>query len=397
MEYITVTEGKAKLLVPNPDLFRRPDGVYEPSWAPVFYNPKAVVNRDLSICMLSSAVTYLKLNSLNIADVLAGVGVRGIRYILEVPSINYVILNDKNPEAVKIIVKNIELNALGSSTKVFCSDANLLLYKLKEEGIRLHYIDIDPYGSPTPFLKSALLCVVRGGLLGITATDIAPLSGIKYLAGSRKYDTRLVRTDFYYEVGLRTLLGYIARRAAELDRYVEPLMCVFHDYYYRILIRVGKGVRKAQEMLSSNIGYITYCRNCLSRNYVNDLNSIIITCPRCGSRNDVLGPLWVGSTKSDDFINNLVSIINTQYNYLSSFQVISKLVMIVKEELDIPYYYDITELASKLRVSMPKTKDVINCLLGKGFKASRTHYKSTGVKTDADYEVVKECIRSCSR
>jgi len=396
MEYITVTEGKAKLLIPNPDLFRRPDGVYEPSWAPVFYNPKAVVNRDLSVCMLASATTYLKLNSLHIADILAGVGVRGIRYILEVPAINYVILNDNNPEAAKIITKNVELNGLGSSAKVFCSDANLLLYKLKEEGVRLHYIDIDPYGSPTPFLRSALLCVVRGGLLGITATDIAPLSGIKYFAGSRKYDTKLVRTDFYYEVGLRTLLGYIARRAAELDRYVEPLMGVFHDYYYRVLIRVEKSVRKAQEMLLSNIGYITYCRNCLFRNYVNDLNSVSTTCPKCGSKNDVLGPLWVGSIKSNDFINNLVNTVNTQYNYLSSFQIINKLVVIIKEELEMPYYYDITSLASKLRVGMPKTGDVINCLVSRGFKASRTHYRTTGVKTNADYDVVKECIRSCS-
>ena len=33
-------------------------------------------------------------------------------------------------------------------------------------------VDIDPYGSPSPFIDAAVQCVSEGGLLMVTATDM---------------------------------------------------------------------------------------------------------------------------------------------------------------------------------------------------------------------------------
>lgn len=38
-------------------------------------------------------------------------------------------------------------------------------------------VDLDPYGSPSVFLDSAVQCVADGGILMCTATDMAVLCG----------------------------------------------------------------------------------------------------------------------------------------------------------------------------------------------------------------------------
>ena len=42
---------------------------------------------------------------------------------------------------------------------------------------RFAVIDLDPYGSPTPFLDAAVQSVADGGLLCVTCTDMAVLCG----------------------------------------------------------------------------------------------------------------------------------------------------------------------------------------------------------------------------
>ncbi len=45
-------EGKAYILAPRKELFTRPDGIFEPAWAPIFYNPVMMDNRSLTVLSL---------------------------------------------------------------------------------------------------------------------------------------------------------------------------------------------------------------------------------------------------------------------------------------------------------------------------------------------------------
>lgn len=47
-----IQEGLAKLVIPRMDEYRRPDGSIEPAWMPVFYNPQAIVSRDVTVSVL---------------------------------------------------------------------------------------------------------------------------------------------------------------------------------------------------------------------------------------------------------------------------------------------------------------------------------------------------------
>ncbi len=393
MDYTIISEGKVKLMIPRPELFLRPDGVYEPSWAPVFYNPRATLSRDLSVLVLASLVKARGLDSLMVADVLAGTGVRGIRYVIEVPNVGTCVLNDADPKAVEIIKKNVEINDIVEKVHIYLEDANILLYRLKRNRMKLDYIDIDPYGSPVPFVRSALWSVRRGGFIGLTATDVATLSGSKPLAGARKYDCRLIKTDFSYEVGLRILLGYIARRAAEMDRYIEPIIGFYHDYYYRVVIGVNRGALKAHEVIKENIGFIYYCINCLFRTYSRDIEAGVLRCPSCGSKTELIGPLWVGDIIDPNIIKNAIDDVNKDYNYLSTRNDILKLLSLIKDEAKIPYYYNINVIASKYKLNMPKIIDIINYLKDLGYEVSRTHFTPVGIKTNADLDEILKAIK----
>lgn len=50
---------------------------------------------------------------------------------------------------------------------------------LMYESRRKHFdaVDLDPYGCPSIFLDSAVQCIANGGLLLVTATDMAVLAG----------------------------------------------------------------------------------------------------------------------------------------------------------------------------------------------------------------------------
>lgn len=159
---------------------------------PVFYNPEMKLNRDICILLLKSVPSELK-----IADILAGTGVRSIRLLKELPKsrIKTVDINDCNPEAEKLIKKNLKLNKIkGKKAVVHCKDANDFLI----ESNGFNYIDIDPFGSPNPFLDNSIRRLARDGILAVTATDTSALAGSHPDSCKRKYWAMPLRNELMH-------------------------------------------------------------------------------------------------------------------------------------------------------------------------------------------------------
>ena len=391
---VVISEGRVKLKVPDPSKYLRLNGVYEPAWAPVFYNPQMTMNRDLSVIAL---VTIFKSTSLTsspvVLDALAGTGVRAIRYCVEVPATSLCLANDVDPRAVKLIEENSVLNNVQDRVKVFHEDANILMYRLKKERQKVDFIDVDPFGSPAPYVRASLWCVRRGGVVAYTATDTAPLSGSRWRAGSRKYDVSIIKTDIGHEVGLRVLIGYIARRAAEIDRYVAPLLSYFDRYYYRVFVRVAKGAGKANNMIRQDIGYLKYCPNCGYRSLIREIDNL--TCPNCGGRLHLIGPMWVSSLADNVFVSDMLSNLESrQYHYLQTARNARKLLQVLLHEVDLPLVYNIVKLSQMLKVDMPKRDDLIKCLRELGYKAVKTHLHGGLIRTNAGVKDITYCLRS---
>ncbi len=65
------------------------------------------------------------------------------------------------------------------------------MYLRRRPRDRFSIIDLDPYGSPTPFLDAAVQSVADGGLLCITCTDMAVLCGRNSAKGPLPYYIRI--------------------------------------------------------------------------------------------------------------------------------------------------------------------------------------------------------------
>jgi len=168
-----VQEGDVKVLVPKLKAFVKSSSEYAPSKAPVFYNPTMEFNRDLSVLALQTYQKMLEKEAF-ICEPLTGCGIRGIRYAKEVKGVKKVIINDINNRAFRLTQKNVELNNVSQLVKVKNEDVNRLLSHYAAPHRRFNIIDVDPFGSPASFLDSAIRAIRNGGLLALTATDMAP-------------------------------------------------------------------------------------------------------------------------------------------------------------------------------------------------------------------------------
>ncbi|KHJ96699.1 N2,N2-dimethylguanosine tRNA methyltransferase [Oesophagostomum dentatum] len=112
---------------------------------------------------------------------------------------------------------------------------------------RFHAVDLDPYGSASVFLDSAVQCVADGGILMVTCTDMAVLCGNTPETCYNKYGSTTVRLKCCHEMALRILLRSIDSHANRYSRFIEPLLSISVDFYVRVFVRLHTGARMTKD------------------------------------------------------------------------------------------------------------------------------------------------------
>lgn len=387
-----IREGMANVIVPKLEAFRRGIWDYAPSKAPVFYNPLMRTCRDIAVLALQSYQRIVR-RDLSIAEPLAGCGVRGIRFAIEVEGLGSIYLNDINEKAYAIIQHNIQLNDLTSRIFASNEDANLFLARYAAPKKRLDFIDIDPFGSPAPYMDSALRALRNGGLLALTATDMAPLCGVYPRVALRKYGGFSLRTEYCHEIAVRLLAGCLAMTAAKYNIGVKMVFSHSTDHYARLYALVNYGAKSADKSLEE-MGYILHCFKCFHREVHREMIlAHNMTCCECGSILKAAGPLWIGEIADKNFCTlmeeNLKSL---KYEHIGSEA--RRIVSLVKEEADAPAtYYVIDKICDRIGSPTPPLKEVIDHIREMGFRAVRTHFHGRGIKTDAPASAVIKVVR----
>ena len=100
------------------------------------------------------------------------------------------------------------------------------------------WIDIDPFGTPAPYLNSIIENVNDNGILGIAATDTAVLCGAKPSVCFKRYGAYSMKRVAAKEVGVRILLGKIQTLAKKNGRSIEPLLSYSEGHHLRVFLRV---------------------------------------------------------------------------------------------------------------------------------------------------------------
>lgn len=330
----------------------------------VFYNPRMRFCRDLDMLL------YSELDTKEYLDALSATGVRGIRAMLEANC--NAIFNDIDPKAVEIIKKNLEINGL--SAEVHNRDANVLMRERKFE-----HIDLDPFGTPSYFIDTA--CYSAKKYLSITATDTSALCGSATRSGLRKYSVFAVKIDAYHEIGLRALIGFIAREATKYEKVIEVLASWAKEHYYRVHLKVKKSTAKSADIYKK-IGYLFYCKRCYSKR-VAPMNGECYDRCECGEKLTMIGPIWLGELKNSEIIKSMCKKADKQAK---------KFLERLKDELDLPTAYNIHDIARGLGIKIPKMDLIIEKLRENGFLASRTHYSGFCIKTNANTKDIKEVL-----
>ncbi|RLI05376.1 tRNA (guanine(10)-N(2))-dimethyltransferase, partial [Candidatus Bathyarchaeota archaeon] len=310
MEYLDfpvkkIREGLTEVFVPDLDFFEKPF----PSYLPVFFNPIMELNRDFAVLVLQVFQSENR-RWLDVCEPLAGCGIRGIRFAKEVEGVKKVVVNDINLKAYMLTQKNILLNKVENFVEAYNEDANFLLTKYAKKGGRFDVVDLDPYGSPIPYLNSALRATKSEGLLCMTATDMAVLCGVHQKACLRHYGAKPLRTEYCHELAVRILFGSVAVSAARIDLAVKPVFCHSTDHYIRVYVKVLRGAKKADQTLRQ-LGYIFHCFKCLNREVFHEIfPDFKLKCQVCGSLMDFSGPLWLGKLWEKEFVKKMVETVD---------------------------------------------------------------------------------------
>lgn len=360
----TVTEGSTDVFVYKSKESKKGPGSREGF---PFYNPAMEFNRDLSIVICQWFINNSK-NKVRLLDGLASSGIRGFRMANELKGCFEVFINDWDTRAYHLIEKNLKSKKY-ENVKVYNKNLNALLSEEKFD-----YIDIDPFGSPVSFVDSAAQGIKNNGVIGCTATDTATLCGAYPKVCIRRYGAVPFHGVAMKEVGLRILLGFICREICKYDKGIEPLVCHAADHYFRVYVRVKNGVRYADESMSG-LGVI-------KKN----------SCIGFEKTSRDIGPLWLGNIQYKKIFDELRGVLSDKK--LGTRNVLWRFFGILEEEADAPcFFYTSDSLASFFKTSPPKMEMIFDYLKNNGFDAFRTHFSSTGFKTNAGFDIIEKMFK----
>tara|TARA_Y100000590_G_scaffold29097_1_gene32512 strand:- start:1465 stop:2496 length:1032 start_codon:yes stop_codon:yes gene_type:complete len=305
----------------------------------VFYNPAMKLSRDLHVAFAQQFDFHGIM-----LDGLSASGVRGIRLALEA-GIN-IEFCDNSKLAVDTIISNVKMN--GMNSKVHHRNVEELLEEEKYD-----WIDIDPFGTPAPYLNAALKGVKESGILGIAATDTAVLCGAKPSVCKKRYGAVSMKKVAAKEVGIRILLAKICKLASEMGRGIEPILCYSEGHHLRVFVKIGKNEEE-------NLGWLT-----------NDMRVVQ------DEEEESAGPLWVGKIIDAKLVPNFED------------GILKRMLDTLREEADgPPGLYDINDLAKVAEIGQtPQRTKIVECIRKSGFFASSSVFSPLGVKTDAPEDV----------
>jgi tRNA (guanine26-N2/guanine27-N2)-dimethyltransferase len=386
-----VKEGKVKVLVPKLKAFVKQLSDYAPSKAPVFYNPVMELNRDIAV-LASQAHQRIVNREISICEPLTSTGIRGIRFAAEIHGVKNVLISDINESAFNLAKHNVRLNGLQERVTVQHKDANCLLSCHGAPHERFDVVDVDPFGSPVPYLDSAIRALRNNGFLAVTATDLAPLCGVHSKACVRKYGGKPLRTEYCHELAVRLLAGCIVTLAAKHDIGIRVVFSHCTDHYVRVYVQIDYGAKKADESVK-NLGYVLHCFNCLHRETAKaSFTKHIETCLECGSKMDYSGPLWLEGIFDRKFCE-LMAEENMHMAFRNSGK-ITKLLSLARAEAEAPAtYYVLDKISDKLALPVPSVDAMLQILRDSGFQAFPTHFNSRGIRTDAPALIVQNLLQ----
>ena len=344
----------------------------------VFFNPKMKSLRDISVAFLNAL--DLTGSKKSLLDSTSATGIRCIRYAKE-SGISVLTAIDINEKAASNTKKNLRLNRV--KAEVF----NIDLEKFAaEHDAKFQIIDLDPFGSPSPYIRDIIKLSEDDTIIMLTATDTAVLCGAHSKACVKQYGSMPLHNHLCKEAGIRILINHFIRKAAEFNFGTEVMLSISDMHYMRIFLRLKKGAENAYgSMLQTGFG--SYCDSCSKYSYALGIAPAIENrCKNCNSRTRAFGPLYLGRLNQQDLLKKMLAL-------LPEGSIAYKQIKTISEEYESPFFYHIPLLTRFIKTSSVSFAELSESLSKKGFTSTRTLFDQSGIKTDAPLPEIISSIK----
>ncbi|KAJ5550729.1 tRNA (guanine(26)-N(2))-dimethyltransferase [Penicillium sp. DV-2018c] len=397
--------------------------------------------------------------SFTVLDALSATGLRALRYASELPFVTKVVANDLSESAIKSMKTNIAYNDI-KTIQPNLADARVYMYGL-DNANKFDVIDLDPYGTASPFLDAAVQAAKDGGLLCVTCTDAGVWASTGYSEKAFSlYGGIPLKGAHSHEGGLRLILNSLAMSASKYGVAIEPLLSLSIDFYARVFVRV----HRSPAQVKFNAGNTMLVYNCdagcgawstqtigstkakkdrrgnpIHHHGINKGPTVGPQCEHCGSKTHLAGPMWAGPLHNPHFIQKILDMLPgaDPDTYQTCARIEGMLTTALEEDLDLapsqsetstsnqpapetksqqdveypaiiprtdvaaqekyPFYFSLSSLAKVVHSTTIPIDEFRGAIAHLGYRSTRSHTKPNSIRTDAPWDVIWEIVREWIR
>lgn len=364
-----------------------------------FFRPESRPSRDLGV-LLAALLGRGDLElpaPLNVLDLMAGCGVRSLRYGLEAGAVA-VWANDADADRLPVLRTNLEpLSAAGCCVQTSARTAQKLLAACTLEEQRFGLLDLDAFGCPTALVPAALEALQFEGVLYLASTDGRSPTGHDRSAAIRSLAASARAHPASWELALRLQIAVVARAAWAMGRGVRPLFSFSEGRTFRTAIQLQ---RRAEPRQEQQLGLLAHCHGCGEQLHQSLLRLRRWPACSCGDAAPPLtisGPLWLGPLQHAPTLRamqGLVAELPAGRVAPASERLLARL--LADPGLP-PRCWPTAELGRRLGGGPPATEALLAALRAEGFEALRSGVMNGQFRCNAPWQRVLELAAALNR
>lgn len=348
---------------------------------PGFFNPAARPSRDLGVLL---ALILAQGRRLRVLDLMAGCGLRSLRYGLEAGA-RALVVNDADPARLSLLRQNLRVLEGSCVLRTSALRAHRLLAHCLLQGERFDLVDVDAFGSPFDLVPLVLEAVALDGVLYLATSDGRGPTGHDRRAALRHLGASVRCHPASWELALRLQLGVIARAAWSQGRGVEPLFSFSDGRTFRTAIRLRRHPLPDEER---RLGLLAICHRCGDQQvqpllHLKCWKECLCQTPGLA----ISGPLWIGSLQEIPILDAMAAAAERSPSSLGpeGARLLSRL---RGDKASLPRCWPSSFIARQLGASQPPLQALVCRLLDEGYQAGVSGVMPGQLRTDAPWRTI---------
>jgi len=346
-----------------------------------FFNPASRPSRDLGVLL---AVILAQGRPLRVLDLMAGCGLRSLRYGLEAGA-RALVVNDADPARLSLLRQNLRVLEGTCVLRTSALRAHRLLAHSLLQGERFDLVDVDAFGSPYALVPLVLEAVALNGVVYLATSDGRGPTGHDRRAALRHLGASVRCHPASWELALRLQLGVIARTAWSQGRGVEPLFSFSDGRTFRTAIRLRRHPLPDEER---RLGLLAICHRCGDQQvqpllHLKCWGECLCQTPGLA----ISGPLWIGPLQDIPILDAMAAA-SERFPSTLGQEGARLLGRLRGDRASLPRCWPSTFIARQLGTSQPPLQGLVRRLLEEGYQAGVSGVMPGQLRSDAPWSTI---------